>query len=398
MSKLTDELKNGFADIVAKNHWDQAKWVLNAFWNDGLAEEADSVYGYAEKFVELDDAAEDGNELDEFESHRFLEQTDGAITVLALRKKLREIDLDFNGKMALVEFLVFRYNLDVTALVTRPQSSNGAALQEAETRLKKVQEAFAVASQARKASVEAELFAVEKAKEARAEAAAAAEEAEKASAAEAVAKAAADEAQAAEDVAKAAEAEVQQAVDALKAEEDAYNGKIAELEAKSTDSSIGIVTRNRAAAELAQVKSEDPLPLRRAKITQESALKRQRKVTKIASDAADNARSTAQAAGAAAAKSAAAAKQSAAAAAAAEEAASAAKAAAAEAAAKLEAAQNELKEAEAYLEEVKAMPGNAEGTIFILEKQMHEAAKFMPASKAARFLAEKQAEIAAHAS
>ncbi|MES1915247.1 MAG: hypothetical protein MHM6MM_007223 [Cercozoa sp. M6MM] len=342
MAKLTDELKDSFATLVSKNHFDQAKFVLNAFWNDGLSDEAEQVYEYASKFVELDDAGEDGNELDEFESHRFLELTDGAITVLALRNKLRDIDLDFNGKMALTEFLVFRYDLDVTTLLTRPQNNNGEALAEAEAKLKKVQAAFQAASSARDAAVEAEEFSTQKA----------------------------NESKAAADVAQAAEAEVQQAVDALKAEEDAYNGKIETLTAKSTDSNIGIVSRNRAAAELAQLKSEDPLPLRRAKITQESALKRQQKVTKIATAAA----------------------------AAAAEAAEEAKQAAAVAAKAVADAEEELKQAEAYLQEVKSMPGNAEGTIWILEKQMHEAAKYMPAGKAARFLAQKQAEIAAQKS
>eukprot|EP00034_Subulatomonas_tetraspora_P000052 GABW01000070.1.p1 GENE.GABW01000070.1~~GABW01000070.1.p1 ORF type:complete len:55 (-),score=12.36 GABW01000070.1:83-247(-) len=39
---------------------------------------------------------------------------------------------------------------------------------------------------------------------------------------------------------------------------------------------LGVVKRNRAANELAQLKDEDPLPLRKAKITQGAALRRVR--------------------------------------------------------------------------------------------------------------------------
>jgi predicted nucleic acid-binding Zn-ribbon protein len=66
-------------------------------------------------------------------------------------------------------------------------------------------------------------------------------------------------------VLKAAQAE-------LKAQEDAYAAKIKELEAKSQTG--GVVSRNKAANELAQMKAEDPLPLRKAKITNDAAVRR----------------------------------------------------------------------------------------------------------------------------
>jgi hypothetical protein len=45
-----------------------------------------------------------------------------------------------------------------------------------------------------------------------------------------------------------------------------------------------MVQRNKAANELAQLKGEDPLPLRKAKITQEAALRKvekERKITEV---------------------------------------------------------------------------------------------------------------------
>jgi hypothetical protein len=82
---------------------------------------------------------------------------------------------------------------------------------------------------------------------------------------------------------KAAEAELQAAVDALKAEEEAYQGKIRALEDVIAKESG--MKQAKAKNELAQLKGEDPLPLRRAKITQEAALRKVQKQRKLAEEA-----------------------------------------------------------------------------------------------------------------
>ncbi len=56
--------------------------------------------------------------------------------------------------------------------------------------------------------------------------------------------------------------------------EDDYKKKIADLDGKTKDMSLGAVARNKAVQELAQLKGQDPLPLRRAKITQEAAVRK----------------------------------------------------------------------------------------------------------------------------
>merc|ERR1712137_1217652 len=95
---------------------------------------------------------------------------------------------------------------------------------------------------------------------------------------ESIAKKDADAAIEKDNEAKSAQEELEAALAALKAEEDAYNQKKAELEKKSQEG--GVVSRNKAANELAQHLAEDPLPLRRAKITAEAAVKRSEKATK----------------------------------------------------------------------------------------------------------------------
>jgi uncharacterized coiled-coil DUF342 family protein len=58
------------------------------------------------------------------------------------------------------------------------------------------------------------------------------------------------------------------AYDELKKQEDAYNKQVSDLETKSKDANASLVAKNKAANELAQLKQEDPLPLRRAKLSQ----------------------------------------------------------------------------------------------------------------------------------
>merc|ERR1712100_823060 len=74
---------------------------------------------------------------------------------------------------------------------------------------------------------------------------------------------------------KAAQEELEAALAEVKSQEDAYNSRTEELKKKSETG--GVVSRNKAANELAQHLAEDPLPLRKAKITLEAAQKRAEK-------------------------------------------------------------------------------------------------------------------------
>merc|ERR1712227_23970 len=182
---------------------------------------------------------------------------------------------------------------------------------------------------------------------------------------ESIAKKDADAAIEKDNEAKSAQEELEAALAALKAEEDAYNQKKAELKKKSETG--GVVSRNKAANELAQHLAEDPLPLRKAKITAEAAVKRSEKATKAAADAreaaekaaveATNARKAAEDAREASAK------------------------AKAVAEAALDDASKKLQEAEDYLEEVKSKPGCAHGALWWIERELHEQKAYLPESK-----------------
>lgn len=115
------ELKAKFSQLTSMKYIDQAKWYLNGFWTEGAEQEAENIWKYTQKFIELDSRQKEGNELDEFWSHKFLESLGETLTVVKLREKLRQIDMDVNGKMALLEYLLFRYEKTVQACVVAPQ-------------------------------------------------------------------------------------------------------------------------------------------------------------------------------------------------------------------------------------------------------------------------------------
>merc|ERR1712196_331373 len=147
--------------------------------------------------------------------------------------------------------------------------------------------------------------------------------------------------------------------------------KIKELEEKSTDQSLGIVKRNRAKAELEQVKQEDSLPLRKAKISQEAAVRRLNKALKTAAQETETATEARRLASEAKELAVVAANKS-------EE-------------AKLESekavtvAEKAFQDAEKFLEEVKSkFSGSSEGALWWMDRELAEAKKYLPKSKFAK--------------
>eukprot|EP00947_MAST-08B_sp_MAST-8B-sp1_P002295 g2295.t1 len=313
---------------------DQAVWFLNAFWAGDSGpqfganeDEAERIWKFWEKAVEIDAKSEEGNELNEFDAHRLLEAFDSSLTVQKMREVLQDIDVDFNKMVSLTEFMIYKYSIDWKALVNAPQGEED-------------KEAVAAAA----AKVEA---AQEALKNVQASAQKAREEEKEAAGKEAEAKAAEEEAAKAKAVADEALAE-------LNAQEEAFKSKMEKLEATSTDGSLGIVKRNKAKAELAQLKCEDPLPLRQAKITQEAAVRKLQKALKKAASAA--------AAAGAARKNAAAAAE--------------------EAEAAIPLAEAAFEEAQQILAEVKEqIKGAGQGTFWWMDRELVEAMKYMPQKK-----------------
>src|SRR3990167_5931268 len=413
--------------LVGKTYKEQGVWFLNAFWEEFASKEAELIWQYVHKNSELDiENHDDGTGLDEMKAHVFLEKFDETLTVREMRDKLRSTgaigESERPKTVPLIHYLLYKYNVNWHTLVDESrQGDNKEEMEKAERLLKEVQAAFqeseAKASAARKALLEAQQAeASAKAREAEAvssenqakqrEAAAKASE-EQAKQREAAAKASAEEAKqretqaqkdaeaakAAEADAQAAQRELEAALAEVHAQEQAYNAKKADLEKKSEEG--GVVSRNKAKAELAQHLAEDPLPLRKAKITQEAAVKRAERTTQAAAEARKAAQASSTAASRARQEAEQAANQAtdarqkaekdAQAASRAREAATAAAnasaAAKAEADAAVDAAANRLGEAEQYLNEVRSRPGQAFGALWWIDRELHEQKKYLPVSR-----------------
>jgi len=158
--------------------------------------------------------------------------------------------------------------------------------------------------------------------------------------------------------AEQAKKELEAALAELKAQEDAYNNKTNELKQKSETG--GVVAQNKAKAELAQHLAAPTLPLSKAKITQEAAVKKADKSRQSAAEA----RLAAQAAVGKAV-----------------EARKASEVAREAAEAAVDAARAKVDEAEKFLDEVKSKPGNAQGSIWWIERELHETRAYLPEKK-----------------
>jgi len=307
-SNDADKLK----DLASRNYKAQAIWFLNAFWNTAGEKNSETIWKYVEKIAKIDlQKGADGNEVDEMQMHRFLEALSETQTVREMRDMLRSKGAigDTVKLVALIHYLIFRYNVDFHVLVNAAQGDNQKEVEEAQNKLNQVGEALK----------NSELKAQE-------------------------AKTAVREAGTREAEAKAAKEELEVALKELKSQEDAFNNKTADLERKSAEGSV--VAQNKAKAELAQHLASDPLPLRKAKITQEAAVKKADKAAKAAENARIAAIESAKRADAA-----------------------------------VEEVQRKFEEAEAYLNEVRSKPGCAAGAMWWMGRELFEKKKYMPEKK-----------------
>eukprot|EP00008_Paramoeba_atlantica_P010928 CAMPEP_0201485922 /NCGR_PEP_ID=MMETSP0151_2-20130828/9999_1 /ASSEMBLY_ACC=CAM_ASM_000257 /TAXON_ID=200890 /ORGANISM="Paramoeba atlantica, Strain 621/1 / CCAP 1560/9" /LENGTH=378 /DNA_ID=CAMNT_0047870271 /DNA_START=64 /DNA_END=1200 /DNA_ORIENTATION=- len=346
---------------------EQAVWFLNAFWEAGLSgggvgEKAEQFWEYVQKASVIDNAKATGNALDEMEAHRFLETFQEAHTVLEMRSELRSTGAlaqnERPKEVPLTHFLLFKFKTDWQKLVNAPQGDNSAQIAEAQDKLQAVQDAFDASS---RADAEASAALAEaKASEERA-----VRNEKEAVAREEEAKAAEAPFKAAEAPFKAAQDEVESALAEVKAQEDAYNSKTESLKKASEEG--GVVSRNRAKVSLEAHLAEDPLPLRKAKITLEAANKKAERARApflearapflAATELAEQSRRESEAARATA---------------------EGAKKKAEEA---VNVAQSAMKEAEDYLAELLSCPGSGHGALFWIERELTEKKKYMPVSK-----------------
>lgn len=312
-----------FKKFTAKNYAEQGKAFLNAYWNEHQ-KDAESIWTWALKFAELDlDRKADGNDLDEFNAHRFLEGLQETKTVRQMRTEIKDMDIDFNKRLALLEYCLWKFKHSVTDFVKRPQGDNQEELKKAQKLLDEVLAAFREVEKSANIAKAREKEAQDREREAI--------EAEKPF--------------------KIAQEELNAALAELAAQEKAYKDKTADLTQKSE--SGGAVQKNKAKAELEIHLREDPLPLRKAKISTEAAERKAEKVRAPFKEAREKA----------------------------EEARRIAAAARAKADADLEEAGKRLQAAEDYLNEVRKQPGQPYGALWWIDRELEEKRRFLPQSK-----------------
>jgi len=302
----SEDWKKKFATLVKKTHTQQAKWFLNGFWNEFKSTDLENIWNACHSFVELDlghkilygkkkQDYKEGCDLDEAKSHRILEILGETLTVVELRKRLKKLDIDSNNRMAFSEYLLDKYKKTPEKLVNAPQGTmDSKELEEAETKVEHAEKLLNAAIEKKK------------------------------------------ECDIAEAPLKKANDELQQCVDEIEKMEKEKADKIAKLDGKISDNRNSTVTIGKAKAEKEQLLSEDPLPLRKAKITQGAQLKKVKKLRKpfkIATEEAEKARS------------------------------------------KCEEAFDETKK---YLEELKSRGGTPHGSIWWMQRSLEEKKKFMP--------------------
>jgi hypothetical protein len=223
-------------------HRDQAVWFLNAYWHAFASQEAENIYSYVQKMHEIDPRGAEGNCVDEMRAHRFLESLGQTLTAIEMRNVMREIDIDFDKHVSTIEYLLYRYKEYGNGTVNVHVVSNSTPCDDP-----------ALAEQIAEAS---RLF---------------------------------GEAKTALEAAQAAAQEANEALETLNREQKQYDDRIAALEATGNDENLGVVKRNKAKAELAQMQAEDPLPLRRARINQGAAVRKAERTLKAAREAFDQA-------------------------------------------------------------------------------------------------------------
>jgi len=141
MSKVTAAQQAGWSEIVTKKYSDQAVWFMNGFWSE-VQPHAEDIWKWVQLFSELDqDKKGDGCELDEFWSHKFLESLGQTMTVIEMREKFRTIDVDFNKRMSLTEYLAYHFKKSIQDVIDAPQGDNQEEIEAAQAAVDAAQKA-----------------------------------------------------------------------------------------------------------------------------------------------------------------------------------------------------------------------------------------------------------------
>lgn len=129
--------KEKFNKVCELPYKGQLIFFMNAFWNE-CKDDCEKIFKIFQKFLDLDKKKQEGTALDEHTSHILFEFFGQPLTVLEFREEFRKIDANFDKKMGIIEYLIFKYKVSIVELLKRPQGTN-EALEAAQKELEKAQ-------------------------------------------------------------------------------------------------------------------------------------------------------------------------------------------------------------------------------------------------------------------
>jgi len=135
---MADQFMPQLKELVAKSIDEQTKAFLRAFVVD-FQGKFEQVLDLAEEFRGYTSKGGDG-QLDEHQAHIFLEKKGEAATVVEFRDKMKQIDLDFNKRVSVLEYLLFKYKK--TAKDLFEAKPNAALFRQLEEAIEKYQAVF----------------------------------------------------------------------------------------------------------------------------------------------------------------------------------------------------------------------------------------------------------------
>eukprot|EP00808_Paulinella_micropora_P016941 g27504.t1 len=164
--KLDEKQKKTFQQVTAQVYAEQAQFFLNAFWDDVGEAEAENIWNWHQGYLNYDRQQfnaipenkrkdpnaewSEGSSLDEFWSHKFLETVGKTLTVVEFRRQFKQIDIDFDNRMAFVEYLIWHYKVEknckwssVETMLKRDPQLTNMDLKKAQEALNKVQDEIA---------------------------------------------------------------------------------------------------------------------------------------------------------------------------------------------------------------------------------------------------------------
>jgi len=152
------------AELTAQSIDDQTKAFLRAFVGD-FQGKFEQVLDIVEEFRTY--LTKGATELDEQQTHYFLEKRGEAQTVVIFREKMKEIDLDFNKRVSAIEYLLYRYKKTLKDLFEA--KPNSALIKKLEEAIEKYQSVFRAKKEREAKMAELEALAAQGDKKAKAE-------------------------------------------------------------------------------------------------------------------------------------------------------------------------------------------------------------------------------------